>query len=272
MGEIGLDHQTSDPIEMIASAIGEFSNKDGKSLRQIAHYSNVAYSYIYRLANREISEDSLDPVKAFQVLKFIKGVEYAYTFSSHNEKWFKKVKCWVALPPSLIKKSVGLKEIETIVAETDESILAFILACNHSGTNPEELINIGGQLTLEAAKTLISKEILVQKDGSIFSKNLIENEMSFFGFSRETYKRVIPVLLRYYQVSRAGKNRNYIFAGTEKFTPEFIQELQAKVTEFREWYTIQSKLEKNLGDNPTFFTMAMDTFSEELTNKKELLQ
>lgn len=272
MGNLNADLPSGDPVEMISAMINDFSNQDGKSLRQIAHYSNVAYTYIHRLANKEISEGSLNPIKVFQVLKFIQGIEYAYAFSSQNEKWFKKVKSWIALPPELVSRSISLKDIENIVTETDESILAFTLACNHSGTTEEELIQVGGSLVLYAAKHLISKEILIEKDGKILSKHLSENTLAFFSFSRETCKRLLAILSKYYRPSNAGKKRNYIFAGTEKFTPEFIQELQGKISELKEWYSIQSKLEKNLGDNPTFFTMAMDTFSDKLNNKKELLQ
>lgn len=272
MGEPGLDHQTGDPIEMIATAIGEFSNKDGKSLRQIAHYSNVAYSYIYRLANREISEDSLDPIKVFQVLKFIKGIEHAYEFSLANPKWAKKVKSWVGLPEELVKRSIGLKEIEDIVAETDESILAFILACNHNGTTEKELAEIGGQLVLYAAKYLISKEILIEKDGKILSKHLSDNSLAFFGFSRETYKRVIPLLLKHYWPSHSGQDRNFIFAGTESLSEEFIKKTVQKISELRDWYSKESVLKENLGDNPAFFTITLDTFTDKFKNEKGLLQ
>jgi hypothetical protein len=267
-----LEVSTNSMSKDVANLINDYINCDGKSLRQIELYTHVSYNYVRRLSHCSINDESINPIKLCQVIKFIKGTDYAYDVVSKNSDWEKKVKSWIGVGKKLAPKSVERFDLESMIISSEETIITFILASNEKGTSLSELQEAGGQLYVTAAQTLISNDILKETEGKLHSNvlNLLNGE--FYTFSREALKKVVPAVSRFYRSEHAGQSRNYIFLGTEMYSKEFILEFYQKVEELRQWYTINSRKPESKGLNPFFFTMMMDTFYDSLVDSKGVLQ
>ena len=266
-----MEQHSSSLINDISDSINS-SLDNGKSLRQIAHHTDVDYSYIRRLVQKKISYSQIDPVKLFLILKFVENIEVAYKIIDHNEDWVKKVKNWTGFNKSIALNAIENRDIEKIILQDDLTIIAFILASNQGGTSPSQLIEVGGHLLIKASELLKSERILIENDGVITPTNIKNKDGEFFTFTRTAYKRIIPALTKYYDVTHAGQKRNYIYGSTGGYSREFVHEFHSKVEELRSWYTINSRKDHSKGNNPLFFAMLMDTFTDQLSTEEEVLQ
>lgn len=255
--------------EMISQAIKSYVATEGKSLRQIEYHSGVSFSYIRRLANQEIEEHKIDCIKLYQVLKLVKNAEFAMNAISRNDVWLKKVTLWTGLPASMINQSLESKDIEKMILESDELIVAFILGLNNNGVSLEELKEVGGMPLLKAANFLMEEGVLVKDNTRIKYLHFSKNGDKFFSFSRDSLKRVSIALMKYYDKRHCGQFRNYLSLIHEGFSVEFIQKAQEKLNELRSWLNVEFQKPENLGPNPTFIGLFMDTFTEELIYDKK---
>ena len=259
-------------IDLLSDKVTEYTTGE-KSLRQLARYSCVAYSYIRRLQQKEISEEKLNPVKVYQLLSYLDNKESAVIALSSNPDWLRKIKVWTGFnDTSIIKNSVTNSDVESIIISDDNNIIAFKLASNTGGATISLIKEVGGQMLINACEGLVEKGILKFED-NVFKTSLVNVENGqFFSFSREAYKRIIPALVRFYNVEHAGQNRNYIYTATESVSKEFIHDFFQKVEELRQWYSVNSRKESSKGSNPFFFSMLMDTFSDNLHSDMEVMQ
>jgi hypothetical protein len=256
----------------VAHAIAEYTSKDGKSLRQIELYTHVSYSYIRRLSLNDIDEQSINPLKLFPVLKFVKDSDYAYKIINTRPIWAKKLRAWVGLEKEEASKIVERQDLEYFITSSEESITVFILASNHNGIDLKDLQDMGGKKLINACEKLINNDIIYIENGNAKSNvvNLLKGE--FFRFSREALQKVIPVIIKNYNPEHSGNSRNYQYLGTETLSADFILECYQKVEELRSWYSKNAMKPENQGDNPFFLSMLMDTFTDKLISTSEVVQ
>ena len=256
--------------EVIASNIAT-SIANGKSLRQIAYYTDVSYSYVRRLAEKEIPDDKIDPIKLFQILKFITNLDTAYEVIEMVPLWPEKIRKFTGLHKNVAKNAVEQKDIENLLMADESRIIAFVLASNECGTTEEQLKTVGGQQLIRATHLLIDHNILYEKNG-IIKTTALQSDDAYFTFSRVSYKRIIPALIKHYNLDHSGQERNYIFSVTESVTNEFVSDCYKKIEELRSWISIEAKKKCNKGHNPFFVNVVMDTFAdtnESSKNKNE---
>jgi hypothetical protein len=259
-------------VDLLSDKINDYTSAN-KSLRQLARYSCVAYSYIRRLQQKEITEDKLNPVKVFQLLSYLDDKGSAITALSSNQDWLHKIKVWTGFnDTSIIQKTVTNSEVESVITSDDNNIIAFTLASNSAGVSVSFLKEVGGMMLIKAAEILTEKGILKFENNSFKTSLTNVENGEFFSFTREGYKRIIPALVRFYNVENSGQNRNYIYTATESLSKEFIHEFFQKVEELRQWYSINSRRPESSGSNPFFFSMFMDSFNKNLNADMEVMQ
>ena len=246
--------------KIIASAIQTYLSGDSsRSIRQIAHYSDVTKSYIHRLSREEIPYEKLEPLRVFHVLKFVRNLEFAYEVIENNAEWALKLKRWLGVDKEFMRESVDDKNVEELILQNDYNMLAFVLACNHAGTSFEQLQKLGGEKLASAAEKLLNQEIFVMQGERI--KEQVKNlkKGNFFTFTPESLKRLLPVLIRYCDT----ENRLYgsLSMATGSFNKDFYLKVKEKNQEFRRWYDEERRKEKNKGNIPGFMIIVSDTFT-----------
>ena len=247
--------------KIIAEAIKSYVDQDGKSYRQIGLYTDISYGYIYRMSNQDIPVEQLNPINIYKVLKLVKNRGFAHEIVSQNPDWERRVQTWGG--HSKVINLVEDRDTEKIITANTRNTLAFLLACNHRGTTKSQLSEIGGGQMVDAAEWLIDEDILQEKDGVITpSRN--QSETWLFSFSKDSLKeRIIPILNDYYNLHREETDKSYIFAKTNTWNNAFLQRLQKKIIEFRQWVDKEGKKEENKGTRPAFITLVMDSFSKD---------
>ena len=245
---------------IIAEAIKSYTEKEYKSLNQLAISSGVALSYVHRLSLEKIESENLDPVKTFQVLKVVRNTSFAYEFAQMNPSWIQKINQWTGVHKELSEKLLENKDVEKIIISSDFNILAFILACNHCGTTITQLQKIGGGLLVQAAQELIDNGILKNVEGKIKDSTVKESHLSFT-FSPESQLKVTSALIHQFNVKHRPKNSLVTLTGS--FNDKFLANAQLRLREFRVWFEKERIKEENMGSKSSFLAMALDYFTED---------
>ena len=254
---------TKEMVSTIANIIQDYTAQEGRSLRQIEYYSGVSYGYVSRLANAQIPYEKIDPVKLFQIIKVAKNISSAYEMVGTNSDWIDKIKRVIGFGKDLGENAVEDRSIEQTIISSDERILAFLLSCNHCGTSEKQLLKVGGPALVKAAQDLKEKGILVEKSGIIKDSSNRTQDGWFYTFSRESYKRINAALNSVYDPNRKPPIGSDVFTTTESCSKEFMDRLEEKMTEMRNWIDIEKVKPENKGNHPFFFTMTKDVFYDE---------
>lgn len=255
---------------LVANVLNEYRADSKRSLHQISVFTKIPKTYIYNLADEEVSEECADPLRLYQILNYIfKDATKALSILEQNDKWKTVLTLWLGRDSKNETRLISDENVEQFLIEENDGLglLAFSLASNTSGTTKEQLNEVGGSSLVKSAQNLLELGVLI-KDNEAIKTKFSESNSGVFSYSRNALKRLSSLVLPFYRSDRAGKGRNWLFLGTEGVNDKFLKKAQAKAQEFRKWYDEESNKKENQGQNPAFFLFVIDTFTEKLTPPK----
>ena len=175
--------------------------------------------------------------------------------------------------------SVALEEDNKVLADSDlESLLnnrdvfvSYLLADMPKGTDKIQLVEVLGNLGLEAIKVLIEKGIVVETN-----KRYLVKDQGILVRSFSSIKHHLNTYSKFYKTGHVGKGRNYVHSLSDGLNPSGIKKIQDAHRAFHEELKRIYRDESNRGDIPSFSVAFCDTLTsiepESARLDKEVLQ